>query len=645
MNKRSHLLVFSSNIVTLLAINVCIASILVMTNVYGPHATNEKIYWLLLIYVITGVRYWVHYGISNDNQYKLDFHFIGVTVSAIAWAAYPYIFHQTMTLEEVMFTLVIFCGMSGGSVTLLSVDRRSALVYVAITIFPYSFILLTGNDITLRNFGVMGIVYGIALCLTAIRSANFVYASIDNQTKIESLVSSLENEVDSRTSRILTLERRDMLSGLYNRNNFAPAIAIKRINKNNPALLNSFIHVDIENLHLINDNYGHEYGDFIISEVGEILLNNDKLHGSISARYGSDEFIIHTYVFSKVELEQFINNLKKQITVYFQSGSIRVKPDYHIGYYICDDSVPINTAIRNAYLAVSHGKRNNLRVSCFGKNIQESYERKEYLCEAIKKAINDNSFFMQYQPIASVRDDKIHSFEALVRWDLKGQRVSPDEFIKVAEEYGLIIDLGRLVLKMAIEALAAVNKMHPYISISINVSVIQFEDETFLDSLKLFISQYSVNPNNVHLEITETAMITNIEKLTQSILSAKEIGVMISVDDFGTGFSSISVLRNLKIDYIKIDKSYIDNICLHEKEQSIVSAVTKMAHTIGTKVIAEGIESQEQLNSIAQNDIDFYQGYLYSKPVSYQEMLSYCQDPQKQASESFLSWTSTPYTS
>lgn len=150
----------------------------------------------------------------------------------------------------------------------------------------------------------------------------------------------------------------------------------------------------------------------------------------------------------------------------------------------------------------------------------------------------------------------------------KGQRVSPDEFIKVAEEYGLIIDLGRLVLKMAIEALAAVNKMHPYISISINVSVIQFEDETFLDSLKLFISQYSVNPNNVHLEITETAMITNIEKLTQSILSAKEIGVMISVDDFGTGFSSISVLRNLKIDYIKIDKSYIDNICLHEKNKA-----------------------------------------------------------------------------
>ena len=117
MNKHSHLFVFSSNIVTLLAIHVCIASILVMTNVYGPHVTNGKIYWLLLVYVITGIRCWVHYGISNDNKYKLDFHFIGVTVSAIAWAAYPYIFHQTMTLEEVMFTLVIFCGMSGGSVT------------------------------------------------------------------------------------------------------------------------------------------------------------------------------------------------------------------------------------------------------------------------------------------------------------------------------------------------------------------------------------------------------------------------------------------------------------------------------------------------------------------------------------------------
>ncbi|MBR9873503.1 MAG: EAL domain-containing protein [Vibrionaceae bacterium] len=645
MNKRRHLLVFSSNILTLLMINVCIASILVMTNVYGPHATNGKIYWLLLVYVITGLRCWVHYGVSNDNKYKLDFHFIGVTLSAIIWAAYPYIFHQTMTLEEVMFTLVIFCGMSGGSVTLLSVDRRSALVYVSLTTFPYSFILLTGDDSTLRSFGVMGVVYGLALCLTAVRSANFIYSSIDNQTKIETLVSSLENEVDSRGSRIRTLERRDMLSGLYNRNNFAPAIAIKRTQKNQSSLLNGFVHVDIENLHLINDNYGHEYGDFIISEVGDILLNNDKYHSSISARYGSDEFIIHTYVLSEIELEQFISNLKKQITVYFQLGSIRVKPDYHIGYYICDDSVPINTAIRNAYLAVSYGKKNNLRVSCFGKNIQESFERKEYLYEAIKKAINDDSFYMQYQPIVNVRDEKVHSFEALVRWELKGERVSPDEFIKVAEEYGLIIELGQLVLKMSIEALALVNKMHPYISISINVSVIQFEDETFLDSLKLLIEQYSINPKNVHLEITETAMITNIDKLTQSILSAKEIGVMISVDDFGTGFSSISVLRNLKIDYIKIDKSYIDNICLHEKEQSIVSAVTKMAHTIGTKVIAEGIETQDQLDSIAQHSIDFYQGYLYSKPISYKEMLSYCQDPQKQTSGTFLSWSSSPYTS
>lgn len=126
-------------------------------------------------------------------------------------------------------------------------------------------------------------------------------------------------------------------------------------------------------------------------------------------------------------------------------------------------------------------------------------------------------------------------------------------------------------------------------------------------------------------------MITNIDKLTNRIIQAKKVGVMISVDDFGTGFSSIAVLRNLQIDFIKIDKSYIDNICSCEKEESIVSAVTKMAYTIGTKVIAEGVEDKDQLNVIRDSDVDLFQGYLFSKPVSIQDalyLLEYREDKQ-----------------
>jgi diguanylate cyclase len=621
MYKAERLKVFSSNLLFLVSVNIFVATVLVNSVVYdGSNA--GKIYWLLSIYAVSCLRLFIHYRVKNDYKHKLDLHFIGVVTAAIVWACYPYMFHEHFTDREQMISLIIFCGMSGGSVTLLSVDLRAALAFTTITVVPYSIMLIiTGNSDEVA-LGFMGLVYNIALCLSAIRSSKFIISSIGSKAKIEKLASNLEVEVQKRTATISDLEHRDILTGLFNRNSFSSMIDLIRVKTSKEPLIETFIHIDIEKFHIINDTYGQEVGDYVLTEIGQKLLQIDKFYGSISARWGSDEFVLYIHSKSQHVAKEFIEHVIEKLGRYIKSQNIQVSPTYHAGYYLCEKNVSVMDAIRNSYLAVSQGKKNNIRICFFDKKIHADNERKEYLRSAMKEALDNDAFYMNYQPIVDIKTGRPNSFEALVRWNLNGELISPAEFISIAEEHGLIIDLGKLVLKMAVQALDLVNQRFPNISISINVSVIQFEDEKFLDYLHFLINQFSVEPRNIHLEITETAMITNLDKLTSVITHAKAIGVMISVDDFGTGFSSISVLKNLRIDYIKIDKSYIDNICIDEKDQSIVSAVTRMTHAINGKVIAEGVEHSEQLDLLARSEIDLYQGYLFSKPVAFDAMLA-----------------------
>lgn len=237
-------------------------------------------------------------------------------------------------------------------------------------------------------------------------------------------------------------------------------------------------------------------------------------------------------------------------------------------------------------------------------------------------AINADDFYMVYQPIVDVASNQISGFEALIRWKLEDKFVSPDEFIPIAEQHGLMFTIGKFVMRSSLNALCIINQHLPHLSMSINVSVIQFEDEHFLRHLGQLLDEFDVDPGNIHLEITETAMIQDLEKLTYVMAETKKMGVKLSIDDFGTGFSSIAVLKSLDVDYIKIDKSYIDDICYDDKDRSIVSALTKMSHAIDVRVIAEGVEHTQQKDLLSDKGVDFYQGYLFSKPMPEDEVLA-----------------------
>ncbi|XAW88380.1 bifunctional diguanylate cyclase/phosphodiesterase [Vibrio sp. CDRSL-10 TSBA] len=442
-------------------------------------------------------------------------------------------------------------------------------------------------------------------------------SSIRDRFKVDSLVKSLEHEVESRTEKITLLEQKDSVTGLLNRTSFLATV--KSLQEahlcEDPECRCAMIYIHLSKFQLLCSNYGHGYGDYVLNVIGKRLLNIDERYNTIASKWNGSGFILYFPHGNNVSIARFIENINHLLSREIQYLSLITTPSFHYGFYELGSEMTLSNAVNNAYLSMLEGKKKNIKIYSFDQGLKDKLQWQEELLAKMTTAINADDFYMVYQPIVDVTTDNVSGFEALIRWELDGKFVSPDDFIPIAEQHGLIFSIGKLVLRSSLQTLHEINQHLPHISMSINVSVIQFEDEHFLDHLRKLLSEFDVRVENIHLEVTETAMIRDLEKLSYVISEIKKMGVRISIDDFGTGFSSIAVLKSLNVDYIKIDKTYIDDICHDEKDRSIVSALTKMSHAIDVKVIAEGVEEESQKTLLSDYDVDFYQGYLFSKPM------------------------------
>lgn len=616
MFEQERLKVFSSNMVVAVIVNIFVAAILVFSSLYED-IDSSKFHWFSLICLVGCYRLFVHLFVRNEYQSKMRFHFYGVVLAGLAWAVFPYLFHGVFSFKEEMVTIVVFCGMAGGGATLLNADLRSSLTFTTLTVLPYSLLLTFDNESSDKfALGILGLGFWLALLMSSYQCAKFISNGIVNQAKLDDLVNNLEVKVRERTEQIMQLEERDMLTELNNRKSFLTKVGLS-LSQSNIRYddIHAVLYIDLRGFKILNETYGHIFGDYVLSVLGKRFRLIDKSYNSVSGRWGSDEFVLYVESISRLAVKEFLKNLQEELTKEIRQHNIRIIPSYHIGIRMYKTHEDIVISVRKAYQAVQEGKYKNIRICHFNQDIQQKIEREEYLCSEMEKAIKNDNFYMNYQPIVSVGDNIISGYEALVRWTLKGEFISPDEFISIAETYGLIVSLGQIVLRQSIKMLHEINLISPDVTMSINVSVIQFQADDFLKSLDSLIREYEIKPNNIHLEITETVMIENLEKLTNVIIETKKRGVLISIDDFGTGFSSIAVLKSLNVDFIKIDKIYIDHICEDNKDLNIVAAMTKMSHLIGCKVIAEGIEHSAQLECLNPVQVDYYQGYYFSKPV------------------------------
>ena len=283
-----------------------------------------------------------------------------------------------------------------------------------------------------------------------------------------------------------------------------------------------------------------------------------------------------------------------------------------------DDGTTVDELLRNADTAMYHAKDSGKDMfKFFTQEMNVSVRDRLTLQNSLRRALERDEFILYYQPKMDIASRQVTSVEALLRW-LHPQEgmILPGRFIPQAEETGLIIPIGEWVLRTACQQIKEWQaKGHPSIRIAVNVSASQFKRQNFAETVIGILEETGISPVFLELELTESAIMQNIDSSVEILNSLKAMGIQISIDDFGTGYSSLSYLRRFPIDYIKIDRSFIVNFTSNSDDRAIVTAIIAMARSLGLKIIAEGVETEEQLAILSELGCHEMQGYLYSKPL------------------------------
>ncbi|MGX6444911.1 EAL domain-containing protein [Neobacillus sp. K501] len=412
----------------------------------------------------------------------------------------------------------------------------------------------------------------------------------------------------------------DTLTGLPNRNQFRDHLNEVLLQQKNE--MHAILFLDLDRFKIINDTKGHSVGDIILQKVAGRLENAVQSDGLVS-RQGGDEFTILLEDIDSEKVSQVGKRILQEFVTPFvvNDDEFFVTTSIGISIYPTDGSDE-ETLIKNADTAMYEAKergKNNFQF--YSKNLYGISTRKMEMENRLRRALEQNQLMLHYQPQLDLVTGKIVGVEALIRWNHPEYGfIPPSEFIPLAEETGLIVPLGKWILQEACKKRKAwLDAGYAEFPIAVNVSVRQFQDEQILVFIKDMLEEIGLDAKYLELEITESLM-QNLENSTNILNQLKDLGVLLSVDDFGTGYSSLSYLKHLPIDKIKIDKSFVDDILYHSNQGMMVKTIIDMGLNLKFTVIAEGIESEEQVKFLTENACRIGQGYYYSKPLSAEEL-------------------------
>lgn len=471
-----------------------------------------------------------------------------------------------------------------------------------------------------------------------------VLARVNNQlqlqaakAEVERLNAELEKRVIQRTAQLeqeivkrqriqeelLYMALHDSLTELPNRAWLMDRLkqVVKR-SQQNPHYLFAILFLDCDRFKLVNDSLGHMIGDQLLISISRRLESALRLGDTIS-RFGGDEFVILLEEINQpddaIEIAQ---DLQEQMKLSFHLDTYEIVIDVSIGIVIGNqENQQPDHLLRNADLALYKAKEK-------GKGRYEVFERKMHSIALrnlqteteLRRALVQSQFVVYYQPIIALSNRKIVGFEALVRW-LHPQNglVFPDQFLKIAEDTGLILDLDRFVLKESCQQIKEwQNKFDKSLTINVNFSTQLFSQTIVSEYLRNIICQTQLNPSQLRIEITENNFINNYQLAYLNSEKLKDQKIQISLDDFGTGFSSLSYLHQFPVDNLKIDRSFVTGLEEKLKNQEIVTSIINLAHNLEITVTAEGIETAQQFEYLRGLGCEYGQGYFFSPPVDAQ---------------------------
>ncbi|MDU2063322.1 MAG: EAL domain-containing protein [Sporomusaceae bacterium] len=388
--------------------------------------------------------------------------------------------------------------------------------------------------------------------------------------------------------------------------------------------------VDLDDLKLVNDTYGHSCGDEIIIATGRRIIETLGNEAFV-ARVGGDEFVVvlphgHDYSSAETAVVRLLEVLGKTYTV--AETHFHMSASIGIAAYPADGDT-MEEVVKNADNAMYAAKRSGKNCWRFyTKMMQTAAYEKMRLTSGLRYALPRGELFLVYQPQILLREGRTAGFEALLRWNSSEYgAIPPSLFIPLAEQAGMIHSIGRWVFEEACRfAKQLAEQGWEQIPVAVNISSRQLDDAEFLSFIEQTITQVGIKPQQLELEITESFLLTSIEDATKKLTRLKEFGVRMSLDDFGTGYSSLTYLHKLPVETLKIDKSFIDMITVDGQGEKMIASMIAMAHMMNLNVVAEGVETERQLAYLKAKDCDRIQGYIFSRPVSAEAAMQFLQN-------------------
>ncbi len=430
--------------------------------------------------------------------------------------------------------------------------------------------------------------------------------------------------------RLAHLASHDVLTGLPNRALLLDRLGHALVYASRHGRAAAVLFLDLDRFKLVNDSFGHSVGDQLLKAVAE-RLGNCVREGDLVARLGGDEFVIlledmahpqdAALVAQKI-LDRFAPPFRVEAPETARQA-FHFTASIGISLYPGDgesSSALLSNADAAMYCAKEQGGNN---YQFFTLELNTRARRRMDLESALHKALEQEQFVLHYQPQVTPGSGEIAAVEALLHWQSPEQGlIPPDEFIPLLEETGMIVPVGEWVLRTAcMQQRAWLATGLPPLRMAVNLSVRQLRRGHFVDSLVRILADTGMDPSCLELEITESMVMQHVEEVLEILRALSALGVDLSVDDFGTGYSSLSYLKRLPIDTIKIDKSFVGDITTDTDDAAIVAAIIAMAHSLHLKVVAEGVETQEQFDFLLERGCDAMQGYFFSKPLPAEEIL------------------------
>ena len=423
-------------------------------------------------------------------------------------------------------------------------------------------------------------------------------------------------EVEAQVAELTRRAFHDDLTRLPNRALFLDRLdnALARANRHRRPVTVCLL--DIDDFKTVNDSLGHEAGDHLLVLVADRLRQSLRPEDTL-ARFGGDEFTLLIEDADANAAPAIAARIADTLRAPFFLANRELIVTVSIGIAVSSEGCQPETLLRNADSAMYRAKANDKRGHVvFDTSMHTAALARLELEADLRRAIDREEFVLHYQPVVRLGSGEIIGHEALVRWNHPERGLlSPQEFIPLAEESGLIVPLGRWVLGAAVHQAGAWASRHPRLTMSVNLSAVQLQDGTFVDHVKDVLEMAGVDPRSLVLEVTESVVMRDIELAASRLAEFKALGVRLSIDDFGTGHSSLSNLRRFPFDELKIDKSFVEDMMSTREGDAMLSSIIRLAGVMRMTSVAEGVEDAAQAQRLHALGCESAQGFYFAKPA------------------------------